>query len=561
MCFINAAMSGGRMFLKIKKRNNKQYLSLVESYWDKGQSRQRTVVSLGNADDFQPAQLKAIGEKLIALSGGNINTPNNNFAAFEEVARINWGAALIYSHLWKRFELDQFLKKIARKSKLQFDLGNSVFTIVISRLIAPTSKLKLYSKQSHYHGRNDVSLQHLYRSLDRLADSKDELESHLFAMNRSLFNLSVDVVFYDVTTLYFESNCADELKDFGYSKDCKFNEVQVVIGLLIDKDGRPIGFDVYPGNTFEGSTLTTALNKLKQRFTIERVIIVADRGLNAKMNLKAIRDAGYHYIVGSRLKSMSNAIKTAVLDTDSYAVIDQKDNEPIFKIKEISNKHHVLTLNNETGEEIPAELDEKIVCSWSAKRARKDKADRERLIEKAKSLIGQPSKLNDKRGAKKYINKKSDSSPTINQKKIADDEKWDGIYGIHCSDKSITSEEVLDAYHSLWRIEEAFRVLKSSLELRPVYHWTPKRIRGHLVSCFIAFLLERTLELELREGGIEYSTERVREAITAMEASKVHCGDQAFYLRAQLTALGKAILEILHLKAPKSFTPENEFLQ
>ncbi len=505
------------MFLKVKSANNKQYLSLVESYWDKqaNKSRQRTVASLGCLENFSNDQLEAIGRKMIALAGKcpPAGPSKHDLTKLKEEGRYNWGAKAIFTPLWEKFKLTSFLNKVARKNNLQYNLSETILKIVLARILAPSSKLQAYLNQDFYLGLEQVPLHQYYRCLDHLSDYKDDLEKHVFEFNKSLFNMSVDLVFYDVTTLHFESVKSDELRNFGYSKACKFNEVQVVLGLLIDKEGRPIGFDTYPGNTFEGHTLVTALDKLSKKFNLENVIIVADRGLNSKMNLNAIKEAGYHYVVSSKLKSLPKSITEVVLDIERYREISSSDNDETFKIYSFDYENNV-THTDENGKRQKIILKEKIHCSWSSKRARKDKKDRQRLVDKAQRIIDSPSTHEESRGAKKYIKAgKSETLPTLNSEKIERDEQWDGFYGIQCSNLALTTEEVINSYKNLWRIEEAFRVLKSSMNIRPIYHWNQKRIKGHLVTCFIAFLLERTLELTLRRKEIDYSTERVRQSV------------------------------------------------
>ena len=188
------------------------------------------------------------------------------------------------------------------RRKLKYNLKELIFLMVLDRVFFSESKLKVYLKQGRYSFLTTKELIHLYWSLDILAEVKEELEIYLFEKNRSLFNLEVDVVFYDTTSFYFESEKRDEVRDFGYSKDKKAG-VQVVLGLLVDEEGRPIGFDVFRGNTFDGKTLRRVIDKLKERFSIRRIIIVGDKGMVSKENIEIIKRAGYEYIVGSKIKN------------------------------------------------------------------------------------------------------------------------------------------------------------------------------------------------------------------------------------------------------------------
>jgi len=197
--------------------------------------------------------------------------------------------------------------------------------VAIQHLLEPRSKLVTYFPQHSYLNLPEVSLNHLYRSLDLLCDYKETLEEKIFQLNRHLFNLQVDVIFFDVTTFYFSSTKANALKDFSFSKNGKFNRVQAVLGLLVDCEGRPVGYELFPGNTFDGHTLGAALEKLEKRFGLRRVIIVADRGINSKLNLKRIVDGGYGYIVAARLKSMGREIIQQAMAKDGYVDVSDKE--------------------------------------------------------------------------------------------------------------------------------------------------------------------------------------------------------------------------------------------
>ena len=383
----------------------------------------------------------------------------------------------------------------------------------------------------------------MYRALDLLAESKQSIEEYLFDKNVSLWNMRVDLVLYDVTTLYFESVRADGFREFGYGKDGNVNEVQVMLGLLVDMDGRPIGFDLFPGNICEGKTLEQALNKLSKRFKLGRLILIADQAMFSQANIQMMKDAGYEYIVGGRVKSRPQQIKDQILNPDGYALVAGKESEDLFKVKTIK-----------IGE------DDHLICSWSKKRAEKDKRDRERLIAKAKKITEQKKgSIVSKRGALKYIELDGKIAGKISEKKIAIDEQWDGYYGIQTNAKQIAAENLLGYYHNLWRIEESFRIFKSHLETRPVFHWTEKRIKGHLVLCFIAFLLERTLELELKKQKIEYSPARIRKALDDLQYSEIVIEGQAFLITSTVTGLANDILRTMKIKIPPKITPAHNF--
>lgn len=538
------------MFIKESKSKNNIYLSIANSYWENGKSKHEIIGKIGRKDLFTSNDIEKICSKLLEIY--NCQKQMIDLNNINEEARLKWGCVQVYKKLWKLFELDKILNKSFSNNEFEFDAINAILLMTIDRLIKPKSKLKTYEKQTKYYGMQDIELHHMYRSLDLLADSKETIEKEIFLKNISLFNMQINVVFYDVTTFYFESNKQDELKDFGFSKDNKINEVQIVMGLLVDLEGRPVGFDLYSGNTFEGHTLVNALQKLKERFKINKVVIVADRGLNSKLNFKTIKSKGYDYIVSSRLKAMPKKIQTEAQNLSDYKPVYSNEGNELFKYKIIDYINKVEAIID--GKKEITNLQERIICTYSEKRAKKDKKDRERFVEKAKDLLSNPSKITNKRGARKYVDTNVNCLG-LNEEKIEEDSRWDGIYGIQTSTNNLSVEEITEAYHNLWKIEESFRILKTNLETRPVYHWTPKRIKGHFVLCFLAFLLERTLEIELKKNNIDYSVDKIRESLSSLELSIINIEDKQYILRSKPDELAKNIFKILKIKTEKEFEP------
>lgn len=400
----------------------------------------------------------------------------------------------------------------------------------------------------------EVELNHLYRSLDLLCEGKTTLEEALFAKNRNLFNMQVDVVFYDVTTFSFESVKTDSLRDFGFSKNGKFNEVQVVMGLLIDCEGRPIGYELFPGSTFDGKTMEAVLELMEKRFNIRRVVVVADRGLNSKLNLKRIRDKGYGYIVASRIRKMSKSVQDQILTFEGYLALGEG-----LRYKTLA---YVNRFKDEDGQ--VHELDEALVATYSEKRAAKDRADRKRLVDKATRLLSNQGLINAslKRGGRKYLKAASTTNKTswtLNETAIESDSRYDGYYAIQTSETDMSATDVIEAYHHLWKIEESFRIMKSTLEVQPVFHWTESRIKGHFVICFLAFLLERTLEFKLRKAECPASPEQIQAALNSMCFAEIEFEGEKYLVKTKTIDLGKAILRALRISPPKNVLPVNEF--
>lgn len=233
--------------------------------------------------------------------------------------------------------------------------------------------------------------------MDILADNKEKIEWHIFNINRNLFNMRVDVVFYDVTTFHFESINSDELRNFGFSKSGHFNEVQVVLGILIDTEGRPIGFNIFPGNTSEHKTFIHALDSLKKRFQINHLIFVADRAMNSKENLYHLREAKYDYIVSARLKNTTQKIKCEIFDKQGYKIRYDADGNELYKYKVIENVIHWY--KDEAGNY--HQYKDHILVTWSKTRSEHDREERERMIKKAASNLEKGLPIENKKGWKR----------------------------------------------------------------------------------------------------------------------------------------------------------------
>jgi len=269
------------------------------------------------------------------------------------------------------------------------------------------------------------------------------------------------------------------------------------------------------------------------------------------MNLLSIAGRGYTYIVAARLRKMGEKVKEEIF-SDGYK--ETKDGEIRYKVIDHINRFKVDGKIHE--------LPEKLIITYSEKRAKKDRADRERLIDKAKKLLEDKSRIkaSNKRGGKRYLKEISQGVEWIlDEEAIANDARFDGYYGLQTNETNLSVQEILDAYHALWKIEESFRIMKTTLEVGPIFHWTEPRIKGHFVMCFLAFLLERTLEFKLkslREEGI--SPEKIRKALNSLNFAELMEG-RKFYIKTKATPLARKILRMLKINPPKTITPVEEF--
>ncbi len=530
------------MFIRTIKGKTKHYVAIVEAYRDQsGKPKQRMVQNLGAfQNEKQKEKLYRLGHNLVQSREGK-----ELFSAedVQEIKRENWGTAEIINALFARFKLDDVITQLLENRKLTYDFVASLKFLVADRFISPSSKLKAFEKKDQHTGFNILSLQHLYRTLDELHRYQEPLSSHLFNVQKRLSKGKIDVVFFDVTTLYFESKKQDALRDFGYSKDCKFGEVQVMMSLLINRDGRPIGYELFPGNSYEGHTLLPCLQKLKKKYAINNVVIVADRGLSAFNNLQEIRGHGFDYIIASRLGSFSVKKKNTVLDGEGYETLYDDGN--ILKYKLLPDTRSSRQ-NDGTHT-----LEDQLLCLYSSKRARKDQADRERLVMRAKDMLSAGS-YKDKRGAKKYIVQKEACEATLHETKIQQDARFDGYYTLSYSKQDLTPIEVVEAYRTLWSIEASFRTMKHFFEVRPMFHWTPKRIEGHVMLNFIALVLEYDLKLRLDEQLTPLTQTSIREAMRGLERSVIQIGGTTVISNAPLSEHQRSLLSALNIKPPQN---------
>lgn len=526
-------------FLRAEKKASGTYLRIIQSYKLNGKSKHKTLYSLGKLEDYDANQLERIAKKLLELSGKNIDILDSGH--LHELGRYNYGYALVVNKLWNVFSLDKLAKLITYRHRVRFDWQTIFRFMLAERINEPCSKLQSSFNQSEYLGFGDsqMPLHHFYRTLDLLSEQEDVLKQHLFTQQRNLFSAVLDVVFYDVTTLYFESQIEkdDALRQKGYSKDGKAHKTQIVLGLLVDKNRNPISYQIYQGNTYEGSTMIDALETMRQRFTIDRVVVVADTAMIDKENRNFMVENQIDYIIGDSIKTLPKAIKATLINIDNHKAVDG-----IAKVK--------FSYSETTYK------DRRIICSYSAKRARKDAHAREKLITKAKQWLEEPSKYNQvkKRGAGRFITSTKDGEPiALNIETIEKDAKYDGFKALSTTTK-LPVETILSKYSDLFEVEHTFRALKSQLEIRPVFHWTDKRIRGHIAMCFTAYTFINHLK---NITNLQYRA--IVKAIDAMQVSRIK-DDKAktnIYLRSKIDVSQQIIFDKLRLKVLNDTTPQS----
>lgn len=464
------------MFIRQKK--NKSGLISIQII-DKSSGKYRVVRTIGSSSDA------VVIENLIIKAKDFVKTHKGTreFDFTSSSLQIETILNSITSH--KLVGIDLVLGQIFD------DIGFNVIEdelfkdLVLYRLVYPKSKLKTTEYLYRYAQKN-YSEDDIYRYLDKLHSKQKELVQQIsYGHTRKVLNNEISIVFYDVTTIYFEIDNEDELRKTGFSKEGKHQNPQIVLGLLVSKNGYPLAYEIFKGNQFEGHTMLPVVDAFKEKYKLDQLIIIADSGLLSKSNIEELQSKGYEFILGARIKSESERIKKKVLS---------------------------LSLQNGESEIIKKD-DLKLIITYSDSRAKKDKYNREKGLRKLEKNIrtGRLTKSSiNNRGYNKFLKLKGQIDVEIDTSKIDEDSKWDGLKG-YISNAKLNKNEIIANYHHLWQIEKAFRVSKTDLKIRPIYHRKQKRIEAHICLTFVAYKVYKELERQLKTKKSELSPEKVIE--------------------------------------------------
>ncbi len=443
------------------------------------------------------------------------------------VPSFRFGHALI-KQLWSNMGLDRFFVDNCGKRNAA-SVAQALFYLVAHRCTDPCSIHASASEQSSYAGIVPLGIDLLYDVLDVLSNQKESVIRHLADFFEKRTSRSGPEAYYDVTTYAFESTRWGELRMFGFSKDHKNNEVQVVMGLLLDNNGIPITYELFPGNTMDQSTLTKSVENLKHLYRLEKITVVADRGLNSGSNLEYLCKGGHDFVISYTLKRSTASFKELVWNNDGWSDIADSDTGEITSRSKVIEqvlevKIPVLDDGNEekrkrgrpkkyTVESIPV----KIHLTWSAKRAAKDRTDRERILERLKKRLDKPYQLKAavKRGCNQFLQMELDTENwKLDEVKIEEAARYDGYYAVITNNLTLSTDQVSKIYGGLWKIEESFRILKTDLRARPVFVWNDEHIKGHFAMCFISLCMLRYAQHLLGKSlGKSVSAPQIMEAI------------------------------------------------
>lgn len=384
-----------------------------------------------------------------------------------EEQRITDGLHEIGGHVFAQLGYDKVLS-----GKKSIELLRD---IVLMRIANPSSKFKAQRLLANRFARTH-DLDAIYRMMDKLFPKIGEIKAKTFRRAQQMIPQSIDILFFDCTTLYFESTDTDDLRRFGYSKDHRFNTTQVVLALATNSDGLPLGYELFEGNKAEVGTLLACLDSWKKQFNIGSVCFVADRAMMSETNLAALDAQGYQYVVAAKLRAMSDQLKSEILSEGNY---------------------NATLLGDEiawTGEFLYKER--RLIVSYKKSRARRDAIQREQVLNKINKTLGaegNTQKLITNQGVKKYT-KTGASKTVLDEVKIAEDMAWDGLHGVITNIKDTSHATIISRYARLWKIEESFRLNKHTLSMRPIFHFKTERIHAHIAICYMAFAVLRHME-------------------------------------------------------------------
>jgi len=532
------------MYFRVKRTGAYAYLQIVESFREQGQVRQRVLSTVGRLDTLQATgQLDSLMRSGLRFCEKLAVIDAHAAGQTEAVQVQRVGPDLVFGRLWETLQLGTILQRALQSRRYEFDVERAVYLTVIHRLFASGSDRAAERWRQAYRlpGTETLELHHLYRAMAflgeplkdqpgaRILDTprcpKDWIEEELFEQRRDLFS-EIDLVFFDTTSIYFEGEGGQEIGRHGKSKDHRPDLKQMVVGLALDLRGWPLCCELWPGNTADVTTLLPVVNRLRQRFRVRRVCIVADRGMISAKTIAALEseEMDCDYILGARMRSVKEVCDRVVADRGRYQEITPerqtaKDPSPL-KVKEvlIDDRRYVVCLNEE--------------------QRRKDAADRKAIVEHLREQLKKGDKeLVGNKGYRKYLQTGPGERFTLDEAKVKEEARYDSKWVLQ-TNLADEPKIIALAYKELWMVEDMFRTMKSILETRPIYHKRDETIRGHMFCSFLALLLKRALEQRLEEKGETWEWAEILRGLDNLQEVEAKFQGKRFVLRSQV--LGQA---------------------
>ena len=507
------------MYLKTLTQKNKsnghvrKYLQIVESKRVNGSPRQKVLLSLGRIDTPEGRKiLESLAEAFIQAS------ERHNLLDLREDIKANstreLGTTLVFRRIWEDLGLAELLGSEMSEVETEFDLPEAIFNMVLNRLSDPSSKRQLETWQKRVEGIESFGLHQYYRALDYLVDHKDALEKRIFSRMRDLFHADVDIILFDTTTVayYGDSDKHEDLLEHGFSKIRRGDLKQIVVGVIMSKQGIPLGHEVFEGNRNDVMCFSKIINQVSEKYKVDRVIMVGDRGMVSKNNIRHLEQKNYKYIFGYRMRT-----------------IRQEDRHKVFSEKEFRKLKNVdLQFKEATYE------GKRLIVCYSEERAEKDRLHRENILEKIKDKIksGNLSAIVDNTHYKRFLRIRGEK-PVIDTDKVKRDAMYDGMF-VLTTNTNQSAVSVVEAYKDLWQVELAFRQLKSELEMGPIYHWKDRRIRAHVMICFLAFVLRTVFYKKLKKKDRNVSYTAIMADVKALRTCEVSVKGEKIKLRTEL---------------------------
>jgi hypothetical protein len=544
------------MFFRIKNSGTRKYLQIVENSRDQGRVRQRVLTTLGRLDQLQQSGhldgLLASGARF-AEHVLLLTAHRNGQAPAITTRRI--GPSLIFERLWQQTGCQQVLTQLLAHRHYDFAVERAVFLTVLHRLCATGSDRAGQRWKEDYliDGAADLELHQMYRAMAWLGEqlpahqqqgfsklvprcNKDVIEEQLFAHRRDLFS-GLDIVFFDTTSLYFEGEGGDTLGQYGHSKDHRPDLHQLIVGVVLDSEGRPICCELWPGNTADVTTLIPIVDRLRQRFHIRRVCIVADRGMICQATLEELEGCHTPYILGARMRQQVEMREQVLTDTGRFRVVHgprQKCTDPApLKVKEVmvGDRRYVVCVN---AEQVEADR---------AKREQIVAALREQLRKGDKSLVGN-------KGYRQYLKVEGDSHFAIDEAKLQDEARYDGTWVLRTKHTELSTVDVALQYKKLWMVEHWFRACKTLLETRPIYHHRDETIRGHVFCSFLALVLRQELQARLQARGHQFEWADILQDLERVQYVEVSQSGKHYWLRSELQGTAGRVFQSVGVAAP-----------
>jgi transposase len=538
------------MFTRIKKSGPYQYLQIVHSYREGAKVKQRVIGTLGRLDELKENQgIDSLIRSLEKFSDDVLLLLTSKSQIDAKSVKI--GPSMIFERLWKELHLPEIINELLEGRKYEFNVERVVFLTVLHRLLISGSDRSCERWKRDYQiiGAEEISLHHSYRAMAFLGDliedqygrtpftprcNKDLIEEKLFSSRQDLFS-TLELVFFDTTSVYFEGEGGETIGQLGNSKDNRPDLNQMVIGAVLDNAGNPICCELWPGNTTDVTTLLPIIDRMQKRFGVNKMCIVADRGMISSDTIKDLDKRGMTYILGARMRKV-NEIRNKVLSrAGRYQEVYpeslySKDPSPL-KVKEVleNGKRYIVCVNE--------------------KQARKDEADRRLIIAGLEDKIRSGAKtLVGNKGYRKYV-KLAKGSLTIDLDKVEKDARYDGKWVLQ-TNTLLKPEEVALKYKELWQVEQVFRDIKTILETRPVYHKADETIRGHVFCSFLALVLRNELEKRLKKQGYEFEWNDIKQDLEAIQEIRLNENGQSIAIRTQCQGISGKVFQAVGIALP-----------